>query len=125
MKLFKTLLLIAFVAMLFHACHKQANESPEPPSIEGHWVNLNLTFPDWQYHFNDNILEQYIVEVDDTIGWHQFTYAVRNDTIIIGGDATAPNRVWKATFWADNITEINNITPGVLIAPILYLRKTQ
>jgi len=121
----KKLTTICLLFALVFACNKSDNRPPEPPGIEGHWVNLTDTHPDWQYLFDDNILTQYIVDFGDTITSQQYTYATRHDTIIIGGDINNPTRQWQLNFICDSVVIATNITPGTLLAPTLYLRKLQ
>ncbi len=123
MKYFKAFALIyALAACVHYACHKEENLIP-PPTIEGHWVNFVPSHPDWQYNFDRNLLTQYIVDFGDTLFTQEYTYAVRNDTLLIGGNGANLPRILMVKFWSDQITEIHNITPGVQLAPVLYLRK--
>jgi len=121
-KLFKITPILALLGIMLYQCQKSPKEEALP-TISGHWVNLTDIHPDWQYEFTDNVLTQYIVDFGATIAWQQYPYAVRGDTVLIGGDTNDPNRIWKVTFWCDSIAEVHNITPGVMIAPVLYLRK--
>ena len=97
---------------------------PSPATIEGHWRILVPSTPDWHYYFNTGVLIQTARVGNTSVATYQFTYAIRHDTLLIGGDISAPPRMWRYTFHLDSLMEIRDITPGVAISPLSYLIKT-
>ena len=124
MKIFK--ILVYSLAILIIGNYSCRKDSVIPaPSIEGHWISLLPSHPNWHYQFHDNILNQYIIDFGDTITVLSYPYAAWADQVLIGGDANNPQRLWEIRFHCDSVMKIHNVTPGVLIAPVMYFRKIQ
>jgi len=99
------LLLIAIALILpLVSCDKD----PEPqPSIEGRWVDMTGTFaPDWHYHFDSGILTQSYIKAGTTITTLTYPYAVRDNIVIIGGDATNAPREWHLLFECHEVVQV-------------------
>lgn len=112
---------------LFTACHKEAPPAdPRDASrIEGGvWSSLLPAHPDWRYTFDNGLLRQYVSDFGAVVSDQTYPYALRHDTLIIGGSGGASARCWVVYFYCDSIVQVQNVTPGAVIAPTLYLKKT-
>lgn len=112
---------------LLAACHKEAPAAdPRDASrIEGGmWSSLLPAHPDWRYTFDDGLLRQYVSDFGAVLSDQTYPYALRHDTLIIGGSGGASARCWVVYFYCDSIVQVQNVTPGAVIAPTLYLKKT-
>lgn len=123
----KHYILLFACAILFSTCQKDTAPSDprDATRIEGRWRSLLPAHPDWQYDFNDGLLTQSVTDLGVVVSSLQFTYAIRHDTIHIGGDGINIPRNYQAYIHCDSIAELKNITPGAIIAPTMWLHKTQ
>lgn len=95
---------------------------PNLQTIEGDWRQESpLPSQNWRYKFNDGILQQSASIGSTTVVQYQFPYAVRGDTVMIGGDSINPPRTWVLDFWCDSVVQVQPL--NVLIAPQLLLRR--
>lgn len=114
-----------FLLVLLSACRKDDQPVIQPTAtIEGHWKILVPATPDWHYYFDRGVLIQTAMVGNTQVAVYQFTYAIRHDTLLIGGDISAPPRMWRYTFQLDSLMGITDISPGVAISPLSYLIKT-
>ena len=106
----RLLLTILFVFSLFIACKEKVDIIPDPSDasrIEGDWVDMTGTFaPDWHYHFESGLLTQSYIKAGATLSEISFPYAIRDSTIIIGGDATNAPREWNVLFECEDVVQI-------------------
>lgn len=116
-------LLLLLLAFTLYTCHKPDPVAPE--RLEGHWLRILPEHPEWNYDFQDHLLTQYIIDFGDTITLLQFPYATRGDTVLIGGDPQNEPRVLLFNFICDSVANVRDISPGVLISPVMYFRKSQ
>lgn len=112
--------------VLICSCQKDPEPSPEPPArtIEGHWKILVPATPQWHYVFDDGLLEESVYVGPTKIVSYLYPYAIRADTIFVGGDINTPPTLWNFKFHLDSLVELKNITPGVMIAPVSLIIKT-
>jgi len=105
--LFSAMLLVA----LFIGC-KEKEDLPldqfDAQRIEGRWVDMTGTLaPDWHYHFDGGLLTQSYIKAGATITALTYPYAIREDSIFIGGDLTNAPRVWLVDFECDEVVQIS------------------
>jgi hypothetical protein len=104
-------LLAALLLLPLISCKKDVLPDPSPSDasrIEGRWVDMTGTFaPDWHYHFNGGLLTQSHIKAGATLTALTYPYAIRNDSIFIGGDLTNAPRVWLVDFECDEVVEIS------------------
>jgi hypothetical protein len=91
------------------ACHKDP-PPPEPhyaATIEGRWVDMTGTFsPNWHWQFEAGLLTQYYFQANTVITTLTYPYALRDSTIIIGGDATNFPREWDVLFECEDVVQV-------------------
>jgi hypothetical protein len=117
---FSVLTLIFSIFFVF--CKKNIESLPNLQTIEGNWVQESpLPSQEWRYKFNDGILQQSASVGNTTVVQYQFPYALRGDTVVIGGDSINPPRTWLLDFWCDSVVEVQPL--NVLIAPRLLFRR--
>lgn len=117
---------IAILLLTFALAGCQHDTIPTKPfDITGAWVKVPAYKPEWRYHFSGNILTQSIVDFGATITALEYPYALREDTLIIGGDNNNAPRRWLIHPICDSIVEVRNLTAQVTLAPTFYLRRTQ
>lgn len=116
--------LLLFATLLLFACQKD----PSPPAnsdasrIEGHWVDLTGTLaPDWQYHFNQGVVTQSFVHYGAVLSSLTYPYAIRSDTVFIGGDIANAPRTWVVYFQCDEVVEVKQV--GLLLGHRFWLKK--
>jgi len=112
---------------LLGSCQKETTTADphDAERLQGEWGNLLPTHPDWQYNFDDGILKQSVTDFGTIITSFQFPYAIRRDTLLVGGDAINEPRKYLVYLHCDSIAELRNITPGVMIAPVLWLKRKE
>lgn len=96
-------------ALAFSACRDQA---PPDPTIEGRWRQLIPAHPPWEWNFDNGILTQSVQDFGATLTTLQFTYAVRADTIYIGGDGQNDPRRLVIRFLGDGALEARQLPTG-------------
>lgn len=97
-------LLAALLILPLVSCEK---DPPPQPTIEGRWVDMTGTFaPDWHYQFQNGLLTQSYIKAGTTITTLTYPYAVRDSTVIIGGDATNPPREWHLLFECHEVVQV-------------------
>jgi len=76
--------------------------------IEGHcWADLTGTVgPEWCYCFERGLLTQTYYGFGATFSSLSFPYAIRHDTVLIGGDANNPPRTWLLFFECDEVARV-------------------
>jgi len=115
----KYLLLIFILAQ---ACACGDNKAPLP-TIEGLWQAMIPAKPNWQYDFQNGLLTQYVTDFGKPLSTRQYPYAMRGDTLIIGGDEQNPPRRWLLTFKCERIIETKPLNQQ--LAEVLYLERVQ
>jgi hypothetical protein len=109
-------LLLALLLLPLISCKKDVLPDPSPSDasrIEGRWVDMTGTlYPDWHYHFEAGLLTQSYIKAGATITALTYPYAIRQDTVFIGGDATNAPRVWLLHFECHEITEVVQSAPA-------------
>lgn len=117
--------LLVGVLLLLSSCRKE--DVPLDPydatRMEGQWRLLLSGHPDWQYGFHEGILTQSVTDFGVPITTLQFPYAVRRDTLQVGGDASNLPRTYKVYLHCDSIAEMHNISPGAILAPVVWLKR--
>lgn len=107
-------LFVALLAMLsFISCKKDPQPSTDyAAGIEGRWVDMTGTFaPDWHYHFEDGLLTQHYFKAGVTLSILSYPYAIRDSTVIIGGDATNAPRGWRLNFECSDVVQVIQYSP--------------
>lgn len=117
---FQTAFRGVFFATICLLCCKKESNLHLLPTIEGAWAQYSPS-PKWSYLFTDGILEQSIQISGQPIIQHMFPYAVRMDTVFIGGDSTNPPRKWLVDFLCDSVCQVTVL--DVAISPTLILRR--
>lgn len=120
-----SILLLLNALLLFLGCQKELMPpSPTDASrIEGHWRSMLPEHPDWEFHFDRGLLTQSLHDFGAPLVTHQFPYTTRQDTAIIGGNDTNPQRIWVVYFHCDSIAEVRNATPGQILQPVVWLKR--
>lgn len=112
-----------FLLLFVYACEKdvslQANDASRIENAT--WKSLTATTPDWKYTFDKGILIQSLPAFSTVITSYTFPYAIRHDTVFIGGDATNPPRTWIVTFHCDSVAQVQEL--GITISTVKYLKK--
>lgn len=104
---------IAALLPLFWGC--QDGYDPLPPSIEGHWRRLVPANPPTEYEFRSGVMTQTTLFGSQPVAVIQRTYAVRMDTLIVGGDIGDPQRAYIMRFIGTGAAEIRSL-PGDTLA---------
>lgn len=112
--------IVLLVASMATSCKDQ-----DPPvlSIEGSWSPMIPAHPEWVYDFREGLLTQSITDFGVVITTLTYPYAVRQDTVWIGGDANNLPRVWLLAFECPDIVRVNNISPGAVLSPQFWLKR--
>lgn len=114
-----------FLLLIFlFSCHKEpiSPDASDASRIEGTWSSLLPAHPDWKYDFHKGLLTQSVQDFGQPLSVNTYPYAIRKDTIFIGGDATNAPRWWITKFKCDSLVECK--TGGVsIIHYILYLER--
>ena len=119
----RLLLILIVILMLLplFSCNKDP-DPVEPLSIEGHWVDMTGTFaPDWHYHFEDGLMTQYYITAGATLSELSYPYAIRDSTILIGGDATNPPRTWNVYFECADVVRVTQA--HAIMGPRFWLKR--
>jgi len=87
---------------------------PLPPSIEGHWQKLVPAKPPTEYDFRAGILTQTISFAGQPVAEIQRTYAMRLDTLLIGGDVGDPQRRYVLRFIGGEVVEVRQVSADTL-----------
>lgn len=87
---------------------------PLPPSIEGHWRKLVPAHPPTEYDFRAGILTQTISFAGQPVAEIQRTYAMRLDTLLIGGDLGDPQRRYVLRFIGGEVVEVRPVSADTL-----------
>lgn len=113
MKKHTAITLLALMALLFTLPFLSCEKDPPPPNpldasrIEGRWVDMTGTFsPDWHYNFDNGLLTQTYIKAGATLSELTYPYAIRDSTIIIGGDANNAPREWSVNFECHEVVQI-------------------
>lgn len=115
---------VLFFALLFVACKKDvilpaANDATRIESAE--WSGLIPDNPQWTYDFRAGILIQRLPQFNTVLLTYEFPYAIRRDTIIIGGNTTNQPRRWVVFFHCDSVVQVTQL--GATINQVFYLKK--
>ena len=105
----KQFCLLLLALCLFSNCRDQP---PPAPTIEGYWHQLIPQHPPWEWHFDNGILTQSVQDFGATLTTLQFTYAVRDDTVFIGGDGNNDPRILLIRFLGDGAIEAKQLPAG-------------
>ncbi|MBL7780674.1 MAG: hypothetical protein JNM22_05605 [Saprospiraceae bacterium] len=119
-------LYLILLPILFLQCQKEMPEpNPKDASrIEGRWESLLPSNPEWAYSFEDGFLTQTHTNFGTVLSSQTYTYATRNDTVFIGGSGLNMERRWKVYFHCDSIVEARTATPGSVLAPTIWLKRS-
>ncbi len=112
---------------LLTACRKEAPPADprDAARIEGGvWGSLLPAQPDWRYEFDDGLLRQYVSDFGAVLSEQTYPYALRHDTILIGGSGATDARRWVVYFHCDSVVECRTQGSGIL-APTLFLKRMQ
>lgn len=109
------------VAALVASCGDGQRPMPADCGIQGRWTALVPDNPDWQYHFERGLLTQFTTFAGTTISEKQYPYALRGDTLLIGGDAHDAPRRWVLRFECCDVVEIQHLA-GPIATP-RWLRR--
>jgi hypothetical protein len=110
--------LLPLLLLLLSGCAE--DQYPDTPTLEGSWHRLMPFGPDWHYHFDGAQMRQTLQEPGLPLVDLEFPYVTRADSIFIGGN---PERTWKIEFVGDSVLEVRDITPGLIIGEMYWLRK--
>jgi len=100
------------LAVFLLACRKETPQLfiPDPHDatrIEGHWADMTGTLaPDWHYHFDAGLLTQSYTKAGATLTSLTYPYAIRRDSVFIGGDATNIPRTWLLEFECEEVVMV-------------------
>ena len=120
----KQIAFLIFVVSIFcFANCKKEVDLPQERTIEGEWAHLLPVHTDWHYYFNDGLLTQSLPITQVIVTSQVYTYAIRHDTVFIGGNASNAPRVWQVQFHCDSIVEVHDITPGIVVSQVMLLKK--
>lgn len=102
-----------------------ADQDPPPPSIEGHWHQV--TSPWWEFTFENGIMTQEAKGFGATLSDLQFTYALRDDTLHIGGDLNNPPRRWLYKLLGPDDLKVTEIPADTALRvwPVFYFERAQ
>jgi hypothetical protein len=122
-------ILILLLCSIVFACKKDpdtcGNTDPQDAArIEGRWMSLFPSHPEYLYSFESGLLRQSHTAFGAVISDNTYTYATRHDTLHIGGDANNLPRTLLLYFHCDSIVEARNISPGAVLAPVIWLKQT-
>ncbi len=82
-------------------------------NIEGRWVDMVGTLnPDWHYHFDQGLLTQSYEAFGGTLTTLTYPYAIRADSVFIGGDANNLPRVWVLAFECADVVMVTQTNAG-------------
>lgn len=111
--------------LLLFSCKKEPAPPPDPldaSRIVGNWRDMTGTFsPDWNYQFEDGILTQSYDKFGAQLTTLTYPYAIRNDTIIIGGDVTNIARKWVVYFECQDVVKVTQV--GFLFGQQFWLSR--
>lgn len=116
--------MLLFLTVLI-ACRKETppDEPRDASRLEGGaWRNILPAHPAWQYEFQDGLLRQYVLDFGIVVSDQTYPYALRRDTVFIGGDAFSSPRRWVIYFHCDSLVECHTQGSGILV-PTLYLKR--
>jgi len=82
------------------------DQYPDPPGIEGRWKQLTGITGERYHTLQDNLLTQETYVGNTLVASLQFTYALRGDTLIIGGDGANQPRTWITRLIGDQVMEV-------------------
>lgn len=109
--------------VLLSACNKQPQCPPYVgPTIEGHWETIQPKTPAWNYDIFYGSLRKYVRIGNTDVVSFNFKYSFRNDTLILT-DSGAVVNMYKYRFVLDSLAELQDITPGVQLAPLSLIIK--
>ena len=115
-------IVLCFLTFFVISCKKDILlPSPyDATRIEGaKWIPLSPPTPTQEYSFQDGILSQSLLP--DYTKVFEGPYAIRKDTMFIGGNSVNPERVWILYFHCDSIVRVKNT--GAILNQIFYLKK--
>lgn len=107
------IILIVTVLLAYLACRDQYE--PLLPEIEGRWRKLVPAHPPTEYDFRAGIMTQATYFGAQPVATIQRIYAVRGDTLHIGGDLSDPQRRYVLRFLGSEVVEVTPV-PGDTLA---------
>ena len=124
--LFRALGALLTLSLLAASMTMSCNKEPDPPApgIEGRWTPMLPAHPEWTYDFRDGLLTQSITDFGVMITSITYPYAVRQDTVWIGGTVTDMPRTWLLEFECADIVRVTNISPGATLSTQFWLKRT-
>ena len=106
-------ILFAILLALFGYCASHCrDQAPPEPSLEGAWQQLIPQHPPWIWQFDNGILTQSVQDFGATLTTLQFTYAVRADTVYIGGDGQNDPRRLVIRYLGNGALEARQLPAG-------------
>lgn len=119
-----------FTLLLLVCLMASCKEEQTPPfnardarQLEGHeWTNLTgALHPEWHYCFEGSLLTQRYVEFGATLSTITLTYAIRQDTVYIGGNATNAPRTWVLYFECEDVVQVAE--QGAVLSQVFWLKR--
>lgn len=120
----KIVLFLVVIATFFVSCKKDVT-LPSPTDAtriqSGTWSPLIPANPEWNYEFERGILIQSLPAFSTVLITYTFPYAIRADTVLIGGDTTNQPRRWVCYFHCDSLVEVTQL--GAAINEKFFLKR--
>jgi hypothetical protein len=116
--------IVFFVLLLFVYCKKEVTlpAANDAKRIEyGTWTGLIPSNPQWTYTFDNGLLIQRLPQFNTVLLSYEYPYAIRTDTIFIGGDTTNQPRRWVVSFLCDSVVQVTQV--GAIINQTFYLKQ--
>lgn len=120
----KNIALLTLLLLSLVQCRKEpiAPDPKDAARIEGTWSNMLPAHPDWRYEFYDGLLTQSVYDFGQPLSVKTYPYAIRQDTIFVGGDSVNAPRQLIVYFYCDSLVQCRTQGSGI-INPILYLKR--
>lgn len=115
--------------LVFFAFGCEKHPQPECPpyvghTIEGHWETYQPRTPAWQYDIAYGRVTKSVSIGPTKVVSFGFDYTIRNDTLQLTADSTHQVTLLRYTFLLDSLIELQDISPGVSLAPLSLLIKS-
>lgn len=122
----QTIFTLLLLVCLMAACKEEQTPPFNPQDarhLEGHeWTNLTgALHPEWHYCFEGGLLTQRYVEFGATLSTITLPYAIRQDTVYIGGNATNNPRTWVLYFECEDVVQVAE--QGPVLSQVFWLKR--